>query len=98
MFSIGTVALRLACLSLPFGAVVLIFSSSFQALGRSRYTLLVNLCRQLLFMVPIAWLLSLGGKLELVWLAIPLAEAMSAALATGLRRKMLRDFAREGKS
>ena len=98
MFAIGTVALRLACLSLPFGAVVLIFSSSFQALGRSRYTLLVNLCRQLLFMVPIAWLLSLGGKLELVWLAIPLAEAMSAALATGLRRKMLRDFAREGKS
>jgi cell division protein FtsI/penicillin-binding protein 2 len=56
---------------------------------------LVNLCRQLLFMVPIAWLLSLGGRLEPVWLAVVISEAMSAVLATGLRRKMLRDFARE---
>ena len=97
MFSIGIRALRTASWSLPFGATVVIFSSSFQALGRSRYALLLNLCRQLFFIVPIAWALSLTGRLELVWLAIVIAEAMSAALATGLRRKMLRDFAREGK-
>ena len=95
MASIGTVALRITCASLPFGAVVLILSSSFQALGRSRYTLLVNLCRQLFFMVPIAWALSRTGRLELVWLAVVIAEAMSAALAVLLRRKMKRDLARE---
>ena len=95
MFSIGVRALRTTCLSLPFGAVVLILSSSFQALGRSRYTLLVNLCRQLFFMVPTAWLLSLSGRLELVWLAVVIAEVMSAALSVLLRRKMLRDLAGE---
>ncbi len=93
MLSIGTVALRITCLSLPFGAIALIFSSSFQALGRSRYTLLVNLCRQLLFVVPLAWVLSLTGRLIMVWLAIPLAEALSAAMAMGLRRKMVRELA-----
>lgn len=93
MLSIGTVALRITCLSLPFGAIALIFSSSFQALGRSRYTLLVNLCRQLLFVVPLAWVLSLTGRLTMVWLAIPLAEALSAAMAMGLRRKMVRELA-----
>ncbi len=93
MLSIGTVALRITCLSLPFGAIALIFSSSFQALGRSRYTLLVSLCRQLLFVVPLAWGLSLTGRLTMVWLAIPLAEALSAAMAMGLRRKMVRELA-----
>ena len=94
MFAIGSVALRLTCLSLPFGATAVILSSSFQSLGRSRYTLTVNLCRQLIFMVPIAWLLSLTGRLEMVWLAVVLAEAMSMVLAIFLRRKMLRDFAK----
>lgn len=93
MFAIGTVALRLTCLSLPFGATAVILSSSFQSLGRSRYTLVVNLCRQLIFMIPIAWLLSLTGRLEMVWLAVAVAEAMSMILAIVLRRKMVRDFA-----
>lgn len=92
MFSIGTVALRLTCLSLPFGASAVILSSSFQSLGRSRYTLAVNLGRQLIFMVPVAWLLSLTGRLEMVWLAVVIAEAMSLVLAIFLRRKLMRDI------
>lgn len=90
MFSIGTVALRFTCLSLPFGAAAVILSSSFQSLGRSRYTLLVNLGRQLIFIVPIAWALSLTGQLSLVWLAVPLAEVLSLILALFLRQKLNR--------
>lgn len=90
MFAIGTIALHLCCLSLPFGAVAIIFASSFQSLGRSRYTLAVNLCRQLIFIVPIAWLLSLSGRLELIWLAVPITEALSMVLAILLRRKLNR--------
>lgn len=93
MFAIGTVALRLTCLSLPFGATAVILSSSFQSLGRSRYTLVVNLCRQLIFMVPIAWILSLTGRLEMVWASVAVAEFLSMILAVVLRRKMVRDFA-----
>jgi putative MATE family efflux protein len=92
MRAIGTVALRCACVSLPFGATAVILSSSFQSLGRSRYTLVVNLCRQLIFMVPIAWALSLSGRLEVVWLAIPLAEALSALVAVGFRRKLRKEL------
>lgn len=92
MFSIGTAALRICCLSLPFGATAIIFASSFQSLGRSRYTLAVNLCRQLIFIVPAAWLLSLSGRLEAVWLAVPIAEALSMVLAIFLRKKLNRDL------
>ncbi len=89
MRSIGTVALRLTCLSLPLGAVTLIFSSSFQALGHSGYSLVVNLCRQLIFMIPVAWLLSLSGRLELVWAAVVIAEAMTAVLSICLRIRVV---------
>lgn len=92
MFAIGIPALRLTCLSLPFGATAVILSSSFQALGRSRYTLAVSLGRQLFFVVPIAWLLSLSGRLEPVWLSIAIAEALSMVLAICLRRKLVREI------
>ena len=92
MFAIGIPALRLTCLSLPFGATAVILSSSFQALGRSRYTLAVSLGRQLIFVVPIAWLLSLSGRLELVWLSIAIAEVLSMILAICLRRRLVREI------
>lgn len=88
MMGIGIPALRICCSSLPLGAVAVILSSSFQSLGRSRFTLAVNLCRQLIFIVPIAFLMSLTGSLELVWTSAPLAELFSMFLAIFLWNKM----------
>lgn len=89
MLSIGVTALRLCSASLPLGAVCVILSSACQSLGRARYTLLINLMRQLVIQVPAAWLLSLSGRLELVWLAPLIAEAGSALLAAALSRKVI---------
>ena len=88
MLSIGTVALRICCLSLPFGAVCVIISSSLQSLGRGGKALLINLLRQLVILVPAAWLLSLSGNLSLVWLATPIAEVLSMIAAIFLRREI----------
>lgn len=89
MLSIGVTALRLCSASLVPGAVCVILSSSFQSLGRSRYTLLISVMRQLVFQVPAAWLLALSGRLELVWLAPVIAEGLSAVFAAGLSRKVM---------
>ena len=88
MISIGSIALRIAVISLPFGAFNLICSSSFQALGRSRYTLIITLCRQLIFIVPLAIFFSLFGELTFVWLAIPASELLSAVVALVFRKKV----------
>ena len=77
---------------MPFGALSVIISNSFQSFGRSAYTLIVSLCRQVIILIPTAWLLSLSGRLELVWFAPVIAEAVTAAVALGLEqrvRKML---------
>jgi len=92
MLSIGVYAFRICCLSMPFGALSVIISNSFQSFGRSAYTLIVSLCRQVIILIPTAWLLSLSGRLELVWFAPVIAEAATAVVALGLEqrvRKML---------
>ena len=87
MLAIGRTALRVLVLSLPPCAFCLIHSSAFQALNHNHYTLLISLLRQALFSLPLAWLLSLGGNLSLVWAAIPAAEVLSCAVTWFLRRK-----------
>lgn len=90
MFSIGIPAMRVCALSLPFGACSIVLSSSFQSLGRARYSLVVNICRQLVIQVAVAWLLSLSGVLGLIWYAPLVAEAATTVVSVFLSRRVLR--------
>ncbi len=89
MRGIGISALRIICIGLPFGGWSVITSSGCQALGRNSYSLLLNLFRQLFFVVPLAWAFSLTGRLELVWLSVVIAEVLTAAMGGVLRRRVL---------
>lgn len=90
MHSIGVRALRLCSLSLPFGALSIILCSPFQSLGKPNYALAVNICRQVVIQVPCAWLLSLTGALDAVWLAALVAEAATAVIALVLTGRVMR--------
>ena len=90
MLEIGVPALRICAASLPFGACCVIISSCFQSLGRARYTLLTNMCRQLIIQVPAAWLLAMSGTLTLVWLAPLIAELGTMSVAIILRRRVMK--------
>ena len=81
MLALGVPALRICALSLPFGAMSVICSSSYQSLGYSGFTLLISACRQMLLSLPLAWLLSRSGVLEKVWPAVPVSEALTLLLA-----------------
>ena len=61
-----------------------------QAIGNPFYSLIVSVCRQLVVLLPVAWLLSQTGNLTLVWLAFPIAELMSLTLSIIFLRKTLR--------
>lgn len=58
----------------------IVSSSLFQALGHGMLSLFISLVRQLVVLLPAAWLLSLSGRLELVWWSFPAAELASVAL------------------
>ena len=77
MLEIGVPALRIICLSFLLAGFGIVSSSFFQALGHGVLSLIISLVRQLIVLLPAAWLLSLSGKLELVWWAFPIAEVFS---------------------
>lgn len=82
MFSIGVVALRTICLSFPIAGCCIVMGSIFQAFSKSFYSLLVSVGRQLIVLIPAAWLLSLSGNVNLVWWAFPIAEIASLFLSS----------------
>ncbi len=81
LLEIGIPALRTISLSFLFAGFCIVVSSSFQALGKGSYAMLLSAARQLIVLLPAAYLLSLSGKLSLVWFAFPIAEIASVVVA-----------------
>lgn len=82
MLYIGVPALRIICLSFLFAGYCITVGSVFQALGNGMYSLITSATRQLVILLPVAYLLSLTGNINLVWAAFPIAEIGSVLLST----------------
>ena len=88
MLTIGVPALRIISLSFLFAGYAIVCSSVFQALGHGVLSLTVSVVRQLVVLLPVAFLLSLRGNLGLVWWAFPIAELFSLTLCTIFLRRV----------
>lgn len=82
MLTIGIPALRTISISFLFAGYCIIISSVFQALGNGVYSLLVSVFRQLIVILPAAWILANQFGLRAVWYSFPLAELVSLGLCT----------------
>ena len=74
---IGVTALRIVSIHFPLAAVCIALGASFQALGNGIYSSITSLCRQLIALLPAAYLLSLTGDVNAVWWSFPIAEIVS---------------------
>ena len=81
MLDIGIPALRIICLSFPIAGACIAMGSVFQAFSKSSYSLVISFGRQLVVLIPAAWLLSKTGHVVNVWWAFPIAEAVSLVLS-----------------
>lgn len=77
MLSIGIPALRTISISFVLAGFCIAMGSVFQAIGKSYFSMIVSFTRQLVVLVPVAYLLSKTGVLENVWWAFPIAEGFS---------------------
>lgn len=80
MLEIGVPALRILSTCFLFAGISIAASGVFQGLGKSVYSLVLSIIRQLVILLPAAYLLSLTGSLEAVWLSFPLAELAALAV------------------
>ena len=90
MLSIGTVALRVISYSFLLAGFDIIAGSVCQAIGNPVYTLICSVCRQLVALLPAAWLLAQTGVLDLVWFCFPISEVVSLILSVIFLRRTMR--------
>ncbi len=90
MTSIGIPALRIISISFLFAGFSIITTSVLQAFSHGFLSLSVSMIRQLVVILPVAYLLSLTGRLELIWWAFPIAEIVSLLLCSNYMRIVFR--------
>ena len=77
---IGRSCLRTISYSFPLAAICISVGACFQALGNGIYMTIVSLARQMFVLLPVAYLMSLSGNVNLVWLSYPIAEIVSSSM------------------
>jgi putative MATE family efflux protein len=82
LLAIGVPSLRIISVSFLFAGFCIVAGSVFQSMGNGVHSLIVLVARQLVVLLPVAFLLSLTGRLEAVWWAFPIAELVSVALSS----------------
>ena len=82
MLSMGVPALRIISLSFILAGFCIVSGSVFQSLGYAVYSMINSICRQLLVLLPVAFLLSLTGNVNAVWWSFPIAELMSVLMSS----------------
>lgn len=97
--AIGRKALRAIGWHYLLAGFCIVLSAVFQALGKGLYSTFTSMARQLVVLLPTAWLLSLSGNLDLVWWSFPIAEVASLTISLmlffRLYRQRLRPMLRE---
>ena len=82
MMNMGIPALRIISIHFPIASFCIIIGSVFQALGKAVYSMINSIMRQVVVLLPAAYLLSLTGEVNNVWWAFPIAEIMSFTVTT----------------
>lgn len=92
MLQIGVPALRIIAIHFPVAAYCIVTGTLFQSLGKSVYSMITSIMRQLVVLLPAAFLLALLGNVTYVWFSFPIAEIMSAVVTYTFYRKINREI------
>ena len=93
MTDIGVVAMRIISSGFLFAAVGIMLSTVFQAVGRGSYSMIVSICRQLVVLLPAAWIIArLTNDVKAVWWCFPIAETVALVISLFFYRKCNRDL------
>ena len=91
MLSMGVPALRIICLHFPVAAFCIVTGSVFQAVGKAVYSMINSICRQLVVLLPAAYILAQFGDVNYVWFAFLFAEVMSMTMTAVFFKKVYKE-------
>ncbi|MGI6108554.1 MAG: MATE family efflux transporter [Eubacteriaceae bacterium] len=100
MLDMGRVCLRAISWSFPLAGCSIMISTSFQAMGKSYISMIASILRQLVVLLPAAWVLARLGGLNAVWWSFFIAEVVSLLFLTlvykHFQKKIFRPWETEG--
>ena len=88
MLLLGIPALRIISISFIFAGCSIVLLSVFQALGHGMLSLEVSVIRQLVILLPVAYVLSLTQSVNLIWWAFPISELIAAVFALAFMKRV----------
>ena len=92
MQEMGVRALRTVAFHFPLAAIGITLGSVFQAFSRSYYSMIISLARQLIVLIPVAWILArVTGDVNQVWWCFLISEIVSCVLSVIFFRKVYRE-------
>ena len=92
MLNMGVPALRIIAVHFPIAAVCIVIGTVFQSLGNGVYSMINSIMRQIVVLLPAAYLLSLTGNVNNVWWSFPIAEMMSLIVTLFFLVKINKDI------
>jgi len=92
MLSMGVPALRIISLHFIIAGFCIVAGSVFQALGNAVYSMINSICRQLVVLLPAAYILARIGGVNYVWWSFPIAELMSLIMSVIFMVKIYKDI------
>ena len=91
MLENGVPALRTISWSFIFAGFCIISSSVFQALGNGVYSMLISIARQIVVIIPVAYIFAKVFGLDMVWWSYPIAEIVSVCMCTFFLKKIFKE-------
>lgn len=92
MLEMGVPALRIISIHFPIAGICIICGTLFQALGNAVYSMINSICRQIVVLLPAAYLLAQLGNVNYVWWSLPIAEIMSLTMTVIFLIKINKDI------
>lgn len=74
MLEIGIRAFKVISLGYPLAAISIVLSTAFQGMGQAHLSMMVSIFRQIILLLPLAWLLGTFGSLQMIWFAFVISE------------------------
>jgi len=91
LLAIGIRGMRILLAAFPVVGFQVVSSNFFQAIGKARTAMILNLLRQVILLIPLVLLLPLALEIDGIWLAGPLADVFAAVItAVAIRREVNR--------
>ena len=83
---------RILVIGFPIVGFQMIGTNFFQCLGMVKKSVILSLSRQILFLLPLLYVLPLWHGASGVWMSFPISDALSALLTAILLRRLFKKF------